>query len=169
MSTQLGWHAWKHQTRKIEKTYPVRIAIRTGYVILVKIYCLVLSNIKSLASSIGRGPSPYQAAWILTSFWTGRITKDHRTHTVNSVLKNAHFLVAPPRAPWHDTCRVTRYGMPAALFPRGRTRLPLYMYSYPRRKAENRITQKCRTWYYRSVSSLYAWLYMYTVRVLVSG
>jgi hypothetical protein len=58
----------------------------------------------------------------VTSFWTGQFAKEHRTHTVNPVLKSAHFLVTLPRASSHDTCssRVTRYGMPAALFPRGR-------------------------------------------------
>ena len=43
----------------------------------------------------------------VTSMWTGQIAKEHRTHTVNSILESAHFLMTPPRGSWHDTRRVT--------------------------------------------------------------
>ena len=41
--------------------------------------------------------------------------KEHRTHTVNSVLKSARFLVTLPRASWHDTRRVTVCSLPHPL------------------------------------------------------
>ena len=51
----------------------------------------------------------------VTSFWTGQIAKDHRTHTVNSVLKSARFLVTFLRVSWHDTRRVTVCLLPHSL------------------------------------------------------
>ena len=51
----------------------------------------------------------------VTSFWTGQIAKEHRTHTVNSVLKSAHFLVIFTRVSWHDTRRVTVCLLPHSL------------------------------------------------------
>ena len=51
----------------------------------------------------------------LTSFWTGQFAKEHRTHTVNSILKSAHFLVTLPRASWHDTRQVTVCLLPRSL------------------------------------------------------
>jgi hypothetical protein len=48
----------------------------------------------------------------VTSFWTGQIAKEHRTHTVNPVLKSAHSLVTLPRLSWHDTCWVTSCRLP---------------------------------------------------------
>jgi hypothetical protein len=51
----------------------------------------------------------------LTSFWTGQFAKEHRTHTVNSILKSAHFLVTLPRAFWHDTRQVTVCLLPRSL------------------------------------------------------
>ena len=51
----------------------------------------------------------------VTSFWTGQIAKDHRTHTVNSVLKSARFLVTFLRVSWHDTRRVTICLLPYSL------------------------------------------------------
>jgi hypothetical protein len=57
----------------------------------------------------------YYSTHFLTSFWTGRFAKEHRTHTVNSILKNAHFLVILPRAPWHGTRRVMVCFLPHSL------------------------------------------------------
>jgi hypothetical protein len=55
----------------------------------------------------------------LTSFWTGRFAKKNilvvRTHTVNPILKSAHFLGTLPRASWHDTCRATVCRVPYSL------------------------------------------------------
>jgi hypothetical protein len=51
----------------------------------------------------------------LTSFWTGRLAKEHRTHNVNSILKRAHFLVILSRASWHDTRQVTVCLLPRSL------------------------------------------------------
>jgi hypothetical protein len=51
----------------------------------------------------------------LPSFWTGRFAKEHRTHTVNSILKSAHFLVTIPRASWRDTRQVTVCLLPHSL------------------------------------------------------
>ena len=51
----------------------------------------------------------------VTSFWTDRIAKVHRTHTVNSILKSAHFVVTLPRASWHDTRRVMVCLLPYSL------------------------------------------------------
>ena len=51
----------------------------------------------------------------VTSFWTGQIPKEHRTHTVNSILKSAHSLVTLLRAFWHEKCRVTICRLPYSL------------------------------------------------------
>ena len=51
----------------------------------------------------------------LTSFWTGQIAKEYRTHTVNSIMKSVHFLVNFPRASWYDTRRVTVCLLPHSL------------------------------------------------------
>ena len=48
----------------------------------------------------------------LTSFRTGQIAKEDRTHTVNTILKSAHFLVTLSRTSWHDTHRVTIVSCP---------------------------------------------------------
>ena len=51
----------------------------------------------------------------LTSFWTGQFAKEHRTHTVNSILKSTHFLVTLPCASWYDTRQVTVCLLPRSL------------------------------------------------------
>ena len=51
----------------------------------------------------------------LTSFWNGRFAKEDRTHTVNLILKSAHFLVIFLRALWHDTRRVSVCQKPHSL------------------------------------------------------
>jgi hypothetical protein len=50
------------------KSTRARIAILARVLYIVKCYGIEFSNIKSdlkSASSIGRGPSPYQAAWFI--------------------------------------------------------------------------------------------------------
>ena len=64
----------------------------------------------------------------VTSFWTGRFAKEHRTHIVMRKLSSEKCALPSDFFPCILARYMQGYGMPAALFPRSRRGLPLYKY-----------------------------------------